>query len=185
MPSREELGKRLKAVRLDRGLTLKEVEVLSGVSMTHTSQIERGMTSPTIGALEKLAKALDKTASFFLEEQLLDETSFTSKGERNVLVNEESGVRHEGLTRGIPGGGLHFGYLRVTPVVEEPGQQKHVGEEAIYVVKGSLIVVVGEKRYRLKSGDGIHFRSNTPHAFFSNTRVGAEAIWVGTSPPVF
>ena len=48
MTSREQLGERLKRFRLDRNLTLKEVELKAKVSATHVSEIERGMTSPTV-----------------------------------------------------------------------------------------------------------------------------------------
>ena len=44
MPSKQELGERIKRFRLERNLTLKEVEVKAKVSATHVSEIERGMT---------------------------------------------------------------------------------------------------------------------------------------------
>jgi len=185
MPTKEELGKRLKNVRLEKGFTLKEVETLSGVSMTHTSQIERGMTSPTVGALEKLARALDRTASYFMEEELRDEISYVRRDERGVSLHESSGIRLERLTAGIPGGIFHFYLLRATPVVSEPEHRKHDGEEAVTVLKGCLDVVVGGRRFRLKSGESLQFKSSKPHALFSSTRSGAEAIWVGTTPPQF
>ncbi|MFH1681834.1 MAG: XRE family transcriptional regulator [Candidatus Eisenbacteria bacterium] len=184
MPSREELGRRLKSIRLQKGLTLREVELLSGVSMTHTSQIERGMTSPTVGALEKLARALDKTASYFIEEAVLDETSLRSRDDRSTLISEKCGLRLEGLSGGIAGGMLHFCYVKATPVLTEPPRRTHEGEEALTVLKGSIEVVVGEDRYRLRAGDSLHFRSNRPHVFYSNTRSGAEAVWVSTAAPV-
>ncbi|MBN1825154.1 MAG: cupin domain-containing protein [Candidatus Eisenbacteria bacterium] len=185
MPSREELGKRIKSVRLEKGLTLKEVELLSGVSMTHTSQIERGMTSPTVGALEKLARALDKTASFFIEENALEETCRVCKPDRSILSNEEHGVRLESLSNGIPGGMLHFYHLVAEPGAKPPTPRSHAGEEAITVLKGSLEVVIGEERYRLKAGDSIHYKSDQPHYFYASNRHGAEAIWVGTAVPLF
>ncbi|MFH1276779.1 MAG: cupin domain-containing protein [Candidatus Eisenbacteria bacterium] len=184
MPTREELGRRLKDIRLQKGLTLKEVEVLSGVSMTHTSQIERGMTSPTIGALEKLAKALDKTASYFIEERMMEDIACVGKDERSILVNERTGIRLEGLSNGIPGGTLHFCRILATPITVEPHLRAHEGEEAITVLKGSLDLIVGGERFRLKAGDSAHFKAHEPHSFFCSSRSGAEAVWVGTSPPV-
>ncbi len=184
MPTREELGKRIKSVRLEKGLTLKEVELLSGVSMTHTSQIERGMTSPTIGALEKLARALDKTTSHFIEETAHEEISRVGKEERSVLLSEPCGLRLESLTNGITGGGIHFYHIVATPVMEEPPMRNHPGEEGLTVLKGSIEVVIGENRYRLKNGESIHFKSSRPHTFFSSSRTGAELIWIGTSTPV-
>lgn len=184
MPSREELGRRLKSARTEKGLTLKEVEILSGVSMTHTSQIERGMTSPTVGALEKLARALEKTTSHFIEDSSIDDVCHMPKGDRNQLTNEESGLVFSALSAGIARGMLHFYHVTATPVMKEPDFRTHTGEEGVTVIKGTLDVVVGDKRYKLKVGDSVHFLSAEPHAIFSTARIGAEAIWVGTATPV-
>jgi transcriptional regulator with XRE-family HTH domain len=62
------LGRKLKAARKAKRMTLMEVQKKAGVSATHISQIERGMTSPTVGVLQKLAKALDTRASSFLDD---------------------------------------------------------------------------------------------------------------------
>ena len=48
-----ELGRRVRALRLQRGMTLKQVESLCGLSATHLSEVERGRTSPTLGALTR------------------------------------------------------------------------------------------------------------------------------------
>ena len=53
-----ELGERLRRLRFARNLTLKEVEAKAHVSATHLSEIERGKTSPTVGALVRIARAL-------------------------------------------------------------------------------------------------------------------------------
>jgi transcriptional regulator with XRE-family HTH domain len=166
-------------------LTLKEVELLSGVSMTHTSQIERGLTSPTVGALEKLARALDRTPGSLIDDGALDESCLVARGDRSVLRNEKCGIRFEGLTRGITGGALSLYFLHATPITTEPPLRKHGGEEALTVLKGSLEVILGDRRHHLRSGDTLHFRSNTPHTFFSAARTGAEAIWVSTAAPIF
>ena len=55
-----ELGRRVRALRLQRGMTLKQVESLCGLSATHLSEVERGRTSPTLGALTRLAGALGR-----------------------------------------------------------------------------------------------------------------------------
>ena len=60
MITKEALGKRVRDVRTRGKMTLKIVEGRSGLSSTHISEIERGMTSPTIGALIRIAHALGK-----------------------------------------------------------------------------------------------------------------------------
>ncbi len=62
-----ELGKRIKQLRLSQGFTLKDIESKVGVSATHVSEIERGKTSPTVGALAKIASALQVNPSFLVD----------------------------------------------------------------------------------------------------------------------
>ena len=56
METRNEIGSRIKQFRLAKGLTLKDIELRAKVSATHVSEIERGMTSPTVGALAKIER---------------------------------------------------------------------------------------------------------------------------------
>jgi transcriptional regulator with XRE-family HTH domain len=88
MPTKAELGKRVREERLKQSLTLKAVENLSGVSATHISQIERGITWPTVNALGKVAGALKKNMSVFLEDVELPEISRLS-GTGNTMVLSE------------------------------------------------------------------------------------------------
>ncbi len=70
-----ELGRRVRALRLQRGMTLKQVESLCGLSATHLSEVERGRTSPTLGALTRLAGALGRETAYFLEPEELPEVA--------------------------------------------------------------------------------------------------------------
>ena len=45
-----EIGRRIRTVRRERGLTLRQVAATAGLSATHISEIERGHTTPTVGA---------------------------------------------------------------------------------------------------------------------------------------
>ena len=61
----EELGRRIRKLRIERRMTLKQVEQAAALSATHVSEIERGRTSPTIGALVRIARALQKDTSYY------------------------------------------------------------------------------------------------------------------------
>lgn len=67
MAGSPKLGRKLKQARRKKGMTLMQVQKKARVSATHISQIERGMTSPTVGVLQKLARALGTRASDFLD----------------------------------------------------------------------------------------------------------------------
>jgi transcriptional regulator with XRE-family HTH domain len=60
MPSlRRDFGNRLKAVRLDRGLTQEQFAELVGISVDFLSLIERGINAPSFEVLEQMAGRLD------------------------------------------------------------------------------------------------------------------------------
>ncbi|MCK4409672.1 MAG: helix-turn-helix transcriptional regulator, partial [Candidatus Eisenbacteria sp.] len=107
MPTTEEVGKRLKEVRRQKEMTLKEVAQSSGMSPTHISEIERGKTSPTVGALRKIAGALGKDTAFFVEDLPLPRVSVVKKEDRETVLLRGDGdafVNARALTSGIPAG---------------------------------------------------------------------------------
>src|SRR5262249_13811800 len=95
-----ELGRRIRKLRLDRRQTLKQVEEGSGLSSTHLSEIERGRTSPTIGALVRIARALDRDASYFIELDERSDLGFTAREQRPAMRGT---IQGEVLSPGIPG----------------------------------------------------------------------------------
>jgi transcriptional regulator with XRE-family HTH domain len=181
MISKTELGARLRTARKSADMTLKELEAASGFSATHISEIERGKTSPTIGALVRIARALRRDTSYFLEEEQLSEVAVVRRGERQPLPEEAVGVRGEYLTPGIPGGRLNA-YM----VLLGPGDRDeitfagHPGEEGVYVLSGDVEFRVGELRYRMGIGDALHYPSEQEHGIRNLGEDGAQIIFVST-----
>src|SRR5512140_1527271 len=77
-----ELGKRIKQERLRKQLTLKDIEAKVGISSTHVSEIERGRTSPTVGALSKIAAALDTKMSLLVDLRIPPAVAHTTPRDR-------------------------------------------------------------------------------------------------------
>src|SRR2546425_10447332 len=78
-PSPTELGRRIKLLRIARGLTLKDLEERGGISATHVSEIERGKASPTVGALGRIARALDLRPATLVAPRMLPEVTVDRK----------------------------------------------------------------------------------------------------------
>lgn len=187
------VGERIKRVRREKGLTLKAVETLSGVSAAHLSEIERGVTSPTMGSLLRIARALAKSIAYFLEENELGEISLVNAKDR---VRESIGARGsasnskstrssaliERLTIGIPGGRLHA--RRVELPVDcgyRTQAHTHSGFEAIVVLRGRVLARAGESAVELAEGDAIHFDASLPHAYSNASRSeSAVLVWIAT-----
>jgi transcriptional regulator with XRE-family HTH domain len=110
----ETLGQRIRDLRSNMRMTLKQVEQQSGLSATHLSEIERGRTSPTIGALVRIARAMGKDASFFLETDERADVGLLLRDEVQAL-GSFAGAKVEALTPGIPGGALCAYRMQLPP----------------------------------------------------------------------
>ncbi|MBK8231689.1 MAG: helix-turn-helix transcriptional regulator [Candidatus Eisenbacteria bacterium] len=162
MSSKERVGSRIRQVRTQQAKTLRDVESASGFSSTHISEIERGRTCPTIGALIQIAQALDKDPSFFIEERELDEVCVTSRDERpmpeaSILHVKGTGILLESLTGGILGGRLQAFEFRLEPgaegsIVDLP----EAIDACIYCLAGGLEITLSERALQLASGSSTH-----------------------------
>src|SRR5687767_2868670 len=102
-----EIGRRIRTVRRERALTLRQVASAAGLSATHISEIERGHTTPTVGALLRVAHALGKEPHYFLETERLPEVSLVrAQDEQRVHELRAPKGFSESLTHGIPGNRL-------------------------------------------------------------------------------
>jgi transcriptional regulator with XRE-family HTH domain len=160
----EELGRRIRKLRTELRLTLKQVEVASGLSATHLSEIERGRTSPTIGALVRIARALKRDASYFIESEERDAIAHV-KGSAGTATLP-GGASADVLTPGIPGsrvfayqvriGGEQAGGIRL-----EAGA--HDGHAIYFVKKGSVRARFGDADATLATGDAAQATLAIPH----------------------
>jgi transcriptional regulator with XRE-family HTH domain len=183
MLDKAELGRRVKLERLAKGMTLKQVADSSGMSPTHISEIERGRTSPTVGALLRIARALGKSATYFVEEDELPTVSVVRRHERAHRKITEQGrdvADVDFLTRGIPAGRLRVVELQDLSEGSITGQT-HQGEEIILVTSGRLKVTVGEETFELDEGDSIQFKGSAPHTFEQSGAESPRAFWITAS----
>jgi len=181
MLSKADLGNRIRTVRKQRRFTLKELERSSGFSATHISEIERGKTSPTIGALVRIAQALGKEPSYFLEEEQLSEIALVRRDDRRPLTSAVTQVDGEFLTPGIPGGRLNAYLLTIQPGGEQEfNYPAHPGEEAAYLLEGEVRFVVGDTTYAMHPGDVIHYSPDRSHGFRVLGDTPARFLFVST-----
>jgi transcriptional regulator with XRE-family HTH domain len=171
-------GQKIKKMRSEQNLSLKDLSDKSGVSVSMISQIERRNTDPTLTTLYKLCKGLDVSISTLLgaDEQALQ---LVRKNDRKSVNFPKSNSKYELLTP------INEGSIEMIMIHLEPGQVdqqlvEHSGEECGYVVKGEMTIVLGDAEYILYEGDSIRFKSTTPHRFFNHSKETAISVWAMT-----
>lgn len=159
MPTKQEVGQRVRLARFRRDLTLKEVAARAGMSATHISEIERGKTSPTIGALQRIAMALDERPSRFVEERAPGDASLVKRDQRQRMFTcdcQGSTISFQKLTGDSP-----WATTNVTRYVAAPGESCAVapaqGEVVILCTAGMFRVTVAKESHVLRDGDTVHF----------------------------
>jgi transcriptional regulator with XRE-family HTH domain len=176
-------GKRVKRIRIERGFTLKEVEAKVGVSATHVSEVERGKTSPTIGILGKIARALEVEPAFLIDMPAPRLLHVAPRNCRGSYGMDHGRVVAESLTNGLLRSELTVVLVTLPPGPQTRIVQQHEGEEFACVLAGTLEVALGERTLRLRAGDSVHFRADASHAVVNPGTEPCTVLWA-SSPKV-
>ena len=192
------LGPRLRLVRGSRQLSVRELARRVGCSASLISQIERGVSVPSVGVLYSLATSLESSLDYLLfgsgagpgPGEARSEISRVSgsapppaivqRGCDRRIIDLASGVRWERLT---PQSEAMTDFLEV---IYSPGGHstderrplRHDGREYGLIISGTLQANVGFESYELGPGDSIAFDSSTPHEYLNKTGEVVHAIWV-------
>ncbi|MEM7545257.1 MAG: XRE family transcriptional regulator [Pseudomonadota bacterium] len=179
------VGPDLRALRKSRGVTLTELAGATGRSVGWLSQVERGLSTPTIDDLRLLADLLSAPVSLFFGDP---EAPAEERGHVVRLnAGRSLGAPEGGLTETLlsPDLGGAFEILRSVfdPGAELSGFQQRPTEEAGYLVSGQLDLWIGRKQFRLNPGDSFRFRGE-PYRWRNPGTTACVVIWV-IAPPVY
>ncbi|HEX6791934.1 MAG TPA: XRE family transcriptional regulator [Candidatus Krumholzibacteria bacterium] len=179
MPNTE-LGERIRQLRLARNLTLKQVGEKAKVSPTHLSEIERGKTSPTVGALVRVALALGREPAQLVGDDDAPGVSVVRRAERRTW--SDNGTTMSILSRGIQPRELSLLEIGVsagqTGRVDLPGD---AGEALLVVLDGDVEFELDGTARRLQAGDALHFGLRDAHQLRA-TGAAARLLWVARPP---
>lgn len=179
------IGRKLKSSRLKRDKTIQELSEMSSVSSNMISRIERGLTTPSVEILMKLADALGLSLSYFVEEAEKGSTVvYTPLGKGEPVFFFEDKHQISSLTQGL----RDPGFSVFVDVLEQgcdsgEGGMVHTGEEFATVLEGGIEFVIDGQDYQLAPGDSIGFKASLPHRW-KNTHSGqTRVLWVVSPPP--
>lgn len=181
-PRDESLGPRLRELRRQRDITLREVAAAAGVTESFVSQVERGAANPSVATLRRIAEALGETmASLFVGTETTG--MVVRAGERRRL-RHPSGSDEEYLLTPRSAKALEIIYAIVGPGTgsgEEPYTHQ-ADEECVIVLAGQLDIGVDGEMHRLDTGDALLLDPKLPHSYHNPGPGDTTTLWV-MSPP--
>ena len=175
------LGIRLRTLRKGKRRSLKEIADAAQVSESFLSQVERGLTSPSIASLRRICTALGENMGALFAEEF----ESSRPDDRLVRVSDRRRIfRPDGsadylLTPRIAR------HLEIHHNVIAPGRSSgpepytHEGEEeCVHVLEGSLQLQWNGTTYELHSGDAILIDPKIEHSFANTTDRSAVVMWI-------
>jgi transcriptional regulator with XRE-family HTH domain len=160
------LGAQVRALRRERGLTLKALGQRAGLSHPFLSQVERGLAQPSLGSVERIAGALGvPVAQLWTSRQRLEGPVLLRRGETDEPVRELAPSVRE-----------WSGASRRWPAAETAS-----GEVLVYVARGAVEVDLDGTVHRLGEGDALRFAGAIPHRLRRSGGPGTRALIVAAS----
>lgn len=184
------IGDRLREERARAGISQRELARRTGLSASMISQLEAGLSKPSVGTLYAIVTELDVSLDRIIRGDDYDadgrglpppEEALTPlvHAEDRQAIDLDSGVRWEELTAGSEDGVdfLHATYEVGGASTPDESLMRHHGREYGYVMSGTLGIQIGFQEYELGPGDSIAFDSTRPHRLFNKGDVPVHAIW--------
>lgn len=170
MTHEHKLGSRIRTFREDRKISLENLAENTGLTVAFLSSLEENDLYPTIGPLQKVARALGVRLGTFMDDEITRDPIISRIDERTSDLAMHKGENthpsyvYHSLGKGKSDRNMEPFLIEILPDPnEERKTSSHQGEEFILVMKGSLMVVYGRQSYTLSRGDTIYYNSIVPH----------------------
>jgi transcriptional regulator with XRE-family HTH domain len=179
------IGLKVFSLRKRMGLSLQQLGERSDVSAAAIHKIEQGGMVPTITTLLKIAGALGRPVSYFVEEDVgRDDVAVLTPPDEDRPVY----TSHKGITLNSISGPYGRFLLAGARATVAPGANsgrkpmQHPGEELVHVIEGQLEFTVTGQLYQVGIGSTLHFRGDQPHTWRNPGTTEAHAVWMALRP---
>ncbi|AYD03509.1 transcriptional regulator (plasmid) [Neorhizobium sp. NCHU2750] len=183
------MGERIRALRRERSLSLMDIAQRTGYSVGYLSQIERGLSSPSLRTMVALGEAFGIGLS-----GLFSRGASASEGDSDGVVVRASergrmdlwrtGIDKAILTPHDEAFGLDLYLMKIAPGgFSDEDFFAHSGEEAGVVIEGTMELNVAGSSWMLQTGDSFRFASNRPHRYRNpSSTLPTQVLWATHTP---
>lgn len=167
------LGRRVRALRLARSLTLEEVVSRTMFTVSWLSKLENGQLTPSLDGLVKLAQALECDVGELVEGLAVPPRLVVDRhGTGTVAPHQRNGRSRRGVSAEMLAGRwrgrqmhpviLHLSGAVSTTQPDRP-TESHDGERFLLVLQGEVTLHYGAERIALATGDSAYVDAAIPH----------------------
>lgn len=175
-----QIGKKIKNLRLKKGLTQEELGERTDLSKGYISQIERDLSSPSIETFFDILEVLGCAPKDFFDEQELEQKVVYGEEDQTEYVDEEHGFKIQWL---VP----ESNEKEMEPIIltlEEKGKFKEfepsLSETFAYVLTGKIVIHLGKRVYTAKAGEVIYYHASERHQIINDHLGTSQILLVAT-----
>jgi transcriptional regulator with XRE-family HTH domain len=177
------LGRRLRALRRSRGMTLAQVAEETGFTPGYLSQIENGGAVPALSALADMAAALGADVSAFFPAEDAPRVRVSRAGDsRRIRIAQDPTTEYTVLASRGSDGAFSALIARYTQAIEQLSS-RHFGERFFYVRSGEGVLEIAGERHELVPGRYVHYSSHQEHTLSVTSEEPLETVWL-VDPPI-
>lgn len=180
-----DLGRRVRAFRTARRLTLEEVVSRTGFTVSWLSKLETGQLSPSLEGLVRLAEALEcgvdeLVAGLSVPPQMV----VVRHGEGTRIAPKEARTAvHEELASGWRNRSMHPVIIHLAPGGRRHAPETREGQRLLFVIEGEVQVAYGDDVIPLAVGDSVYIDAAIPHALRAAGNHPARVLSVACDAP--
>ncbi|SCW61345.1 transcriptional regulator, XRE family with cupin sensor [Ruminococcaceae bacterium YRB3002] len=182
MTIEQEIGIRIRDLRNRNGLTQEELADRTELTKGFISQLERGLTAPSMSTLKDIVECLGTNLSEFFAED--NDLQIVYRKEDYYTKEDDNGNTTEWLVASAQSRSVEPILVRLKPGTSTTLDKPHEGEEFGYVIKGAVKVNYGDDEYVVNKGDSFIYPAKRKHSISCTGSKEAVFIWV-SSPPSF
>lgn len=158
-----DVGRRLREIRAEAGLSIRDLARKSGLNVNTLSMIENGKASPSLETLQQLAFALEMHITAFFEDTTPPNKISHLKASQRPSIAFAHGTL-EDLCAGLPRHRAETFLVTLKPLSNSGDNFiVHTGRETVFCLEGQLTYTIEDQTFVLEAGDSLTFEAHLPH----------------------
>ena len=178
-----DIGEKIKQLRIKMNLTQEELANRCELSKGFISQVERNLTSPSIATLIDILEALGDNLKNFFSDNDSEKVVFNKD---DMFIQEDNALNHiiQWIVPNAQKNQMEPILIKLLKNGRSLSHTAYEGEVFGYILRGSVYLCLGQRRFKLKKGESFYYKANAEHYLENAADYEAEVLWV-TTPPNF
>jgi transcriptional regulator with XRE-family HTH domain len=176
-----QIASRIASLRENRGWTQEVLSSKAEMSKSQLSRIENLHTSPPLGTISRLARALNVSIEDLIKDEKEESALSIVRKSNQIAIKDVNKLQYQIPFIEKKNRLMEVFLMKIEANRKLTDLMHHKGEECLYVLSGEIKLHYGKTTHILQKGDWAYFKSSTPHRIFGNGTTDAEVLGVITS----